>query len=100
MTGRRRLWWTTTARTRRTSWASPPTAAPTRSSARSTTPSRRRSDIGRSRPRVVIGRKTEAETEGMARAGALLGETLPLVAEQLEPGIEMRDLDRIADEHI
>src|SRR5436305_7671033 len=36
----------------------------------------------------------------MARAGALLAATLALVAEQLEPGIEMRELDRIADEHI
>jgi methionyl aminopeptidase len=48
----------------------------------------------------VIIRKSEAEIEGMARAGALLVETLALVAEHLEPGVEMRELDRIADEHI
>src|SRR5438034_1297494 len=36
----------------------------------------------------------------MARAGALLAETLAMVAEHLEPGVEMRELDRIADEHI
>src|SRR4029077_5784353 len=29
-----------------------------------------------------------------------LAETLALVAENLEPGVEMRELDRIADEHI
>ena len=50
--------------------------------------------------RRVIVRKSEAEIEGMARAGALLAETLALVAEHLEPGVEMRELDRIADEHI
>ena len=48
----------------------------------------------------MIIRKSEAEIEGMARAGALLAETLALVAEHLEPGVEMRELDRIADEHI
>jgi methionyl aminopeptidase len=36
----------------------------------------------------------------MARAGELVYETLQLVAEQLEPGVTMLDLDRIADEHI
>lgn len=36
----------------------------------------------------------------MARAGALLRETLDLCAEALEPGITMLELDRIADEHI
>src|SRR5690349_24817666 len=36
----------------------------------------------------------------MALAGALLAETLALVAEHLEPGVEMRELDRIADEHL
>jgi methionyl aminopeptidase len=48
----------------------------------------------------LIIRKSEAEIEGMARAGALLAETLALVAEYLEPGVEMRELDRIADDHI
>ena len=48
----------------------------------------------------MIVRKSAAEIEGMARAGALLAETLAMVAEHLEPGVEMRELDRIADEHI
>jgi methionyl aminopeptidase len=48
----------------------------------------------------MIIRKSEAEIVGMARAGALLAETLALVAEHLEPGVEMLELDRIADEHI
>jgi methionyl aminopeptidase len=48
----------------------------------------------------LIIRKSEAEIEGMARAGALVAETLALVGEHLEPGVEMRELDRIADEHI
>ena len=48
----------------------------------------------------MIIRKSAAEIDGMARAGALVAETLALVAEHLEPGVEMRELDRIADEHI
>jgi methionyl aminopeptidase len=48
----------------------------------------------------VIVRKSQAEIEGMARAGALLAETLSLVAEHLEPGVTMLELDRLADEHI
>ena len=48
----------------------------------------------------MIIRKSEAEIDGMARAGALLAETLAAVAEHLEPGVEMRELDRIADEYI
>jgi methionyl aminopeptidase len=48
----------------------------------------------------VIIRKSAAEIEGMARAGTLLAETLALVGEHLEPGVTMRELDRIADEHL
>lgn len=48
----------------------------------------------------MIIRKSAAEIEGMARAGALLAETLALVGEHLEPGVTMRELDRIADEHL
>jgi len=48
----------------------------------------------------VIIRKSAAEIEGMARAGALVAETLALCAEQLEPGLSMIELDRIAEEHI
>jgi methionyl aminopeptidase len=48
----------------------------------------------------VIIRKSQAEIEGMARAGELVHETLQLCAEALEPGTSMLELDRIADEHI
>jgi methionyl aminopeptidase len=48
----------------------------------------------------MIIRKSKQEIEGMARAGALVHETLQLVAEHLEAGITMLELDRIADEHI
>jgi methionyl aminopeptidase len=48
----------------------------------------------------VIIRKSKQEIEGMARAGELVYETLQLVAEHLEPGVTMLELDRIADDHI
>jgi methionyl aminopeptidase len=48
----------------------------------------------------MIIRKSKQEIEGMARSGELVHETLQLVAEQLEPGVTMLELDRIADEHI
>ncbi|MBV8563043.1 MAG: type I methionyl aminopeptidase [Actinobacteria bacterium] len=48
----------------------------------------------------MIIRKSAAEIEGMARAGALLAETLALVADHLERGVSMLELDRIADEHL
>jgi methionyl aminopeptidase len=48
----------------------------------------------------MIIRKSQGEIEGMARAGTLVAETLALVAEHLEPGVSMLELDRIADEHI
>ena len=48
----------------------------------------------------MIIRKSKQEIEGMARAGELVYETLQLVAEHLEAGITMLELDRIADEHI
>jgi methionyl aminopeptidase len=48
----------------------------------------------------LIIRKSAQEIEGMARAGELVHETLQLVAEHLEPGVTMLELDRIADEHI
>jgi methionyl aminopeptidase len=48
----------------------------------------------------VIIRKSAQEIEGMARAGELLYETLQLVAEHLEAGVTMLELDRLADEHI
>jgi methionyl aminopeptidase len=48
----------------------------------------------------MIIRKSAAEIEGMARAGALVAETLALVGEHLEPGVTMLELDRIAEEHL
>jgi methionyl aminopeptidase len=48
----------------------------------------------------MIIRKSVQEIEGMARAGGLVQETLQLVADHLEPGVSMLELDRIADEHI
>jgi methionyl aminopeptidase len=48
----------------------------------------------------VIIRKSPQEVEKMAQAGALVAETIALVGEQLEPGISMLELDRIAEEHI
>lgn len=48
----------------------------------------------------MIIRKSAQEIEGMARAGALVAETLALCAEVLEPGMTMLELDRIAEEHI
>src|SRR4029077_16715045 len=60
-------------------------------------------DLRHSRARAgesVIIRKSKQEIEGMARAGELVYETLQLVAEHLEPGVTMLELDRIAEEHI
>jgi len=48
----------------------------------------------------LIIRKSASEIEGMARAGALVHETLQLCAEHLEPGVSMIELDRIAEEHV
>jgi methionyl aminopeptidase len=48
----------------------------------------------------VIVRKSTAEVDRMARAGAVVAETLELIAENLRPGITTADLDRLADEHI
>jgi methionyl aminopeptidase len=48
----------------------------------------------------VIIRKSKQEIEGMARAGALVADTLALCAERLEPGLSMLELDRIAEEYI
>jgi methionyl aminopeptidase len=48
----------------------------------------------------VIIRKSQAEIEGMARAGALVAETLAFVGDLLEPGVSMLELDAAADEFI
>jgi methionyl aminopeptidase len=48
----------------------------------------------------VIERKSAAEIETMARAGAVVAETLALLEEQVQPGITTAELDAIAEEHI
>ena len=48
----------------------------------------------------MIIRKSAQEIELMARAGAVVAETLALLEERLEPGISMAELDRIADDYI
>jgi methionyl aminopeptidase len=48
----------------------------------------------------VILRKSQAEIEGMARAGEIVTDTLAMIGEELRPGISMLELDRLAEEHI
>jgi methionyl aminopeptidase len=48
----------------------------------------------------VIIRKSQAEIEGMARAGEIVVGTLELIGEKLEPGITMVELDRLAEEYV
>jgi methionyl aminopeptidase len=48
----------------------------------------------------VIIRKSAEEIEIMARAGAVVAETLALVEEHVQPGITTGELDAIADEFI
>jgi methionyl aminopeptidase len=48
----------------------------------------------------VIIRKSPTEIEAMARAGALVAETIALLGEHLQPGNTTRELDRIADDFI
>jgi methionyl aminopeptidase len=48
----------------------------------------------------VIIRKSAAEIEKMAQAGEVVASTLALVQERLEPGVSMRELDELAEEHI
>jgi methionyl aminopeptidase len=48
----------------------------------------------------MIIRKSPREIELMAKAGELVHETIHLVGDQLEPGVTMIELDRIAEEHI
>jgi len=48
----------------------------------------------------MIIRKSAAEIEQMARAGAIVAETIALVGEHLEPGASMLELDRLAEENI
>jgi methionyl aminopeptidase len=48
----------------------------------------------------MIIRKSQAEIEGMARAGEIVGDTLAMIGEELRPGISMIELDRRAEEYI
>jgi methionyl aminopeptidase len=45
----------------------------------------------------MIVRKSQAEIEGMARAGELVVETIALVGEHVQPGITTGELDRIGE---
>jgi methionyl aminopeptidase len=48
----------------------------------------------------MILRKSQAEIEGMARAGEIVVDTLAMIGEELRPGISMIELDRLAEEYI
>ena len=48
----------------------------------------------------MIIRKSQAEIEGMARAGELVAETIALLGEQIQPGITTSELDRVAEDFI
>jgi methionyl aminopeptidase len=48
----------------------------------------------------MIIRKSQAEIDGMARAGEIVVDTLTMIGDELKPGISMRELDRLAEEHI
>jgi len=48
----------------------------------------------------VIVRKSAAEIDGMARAGALVAETISLVGEHIRAGITTAELDKIAEEYV
>ena len=48
----------------------------------------------------MIVRKTPAEIETMARAGAVVASTLDLMRSQARVGVTLAELDRLAEEHI
>jgi len=48
----------------------------------------------------MIIRKSQAEIEGMARAGDIVADTLAIIGEELRPGVSMLELDRLAEEYI
>jgi methionyl aminopeptidase len=48
----------------------------------------------------MIIRKSPQEIEQMARAGAIVAETLALVGERIRPGVSTAELDRLAEEFI
>jgi methionyl aminopeptidase len=48
----------------------------------------------------MILRKSQAEIEGMARAGEIVADTLTMIGEELRPGVSMLELDQLAEEYI
>ncbi len=48
----------------------------------------------------MIIRKSDREVETMARAGAIVAETLTLLEREAQPGVTLAQLDAIAEEHI
>jgi methionyl aminopeptidase len=48
----------------------------------------------------MIIRKAPAEIERMARAGAVVADTLALIGERARPGVSTQELDELADEYI
>jgi methionyl aminopeptidase len=48
----------------------------------------------------MIIRKSQAEIETMARAGAIVADTLALLGEHIQPGVTTRELDEVAEEFI
>ena len=48
----------------------------------------------------MIIRKAPAEIERMARAGAVVADTLALIGERARPGVTTQELDELADEYI
>ena len=48
----------------------------------------------------MIIRKSQAEIETMARAGAVVADTLALLEVHIQPGVTTRDLDELAEEFI
>ena len=48
----------------------------------------------------MIIRKSQAEIETMARAGAVVADTLALLEEHIQPGVTTRELDELAEEFI
>jgi methionyl aminopeptidase len=49
---------------------------------------------------MTVVRKSPAEIEGIARAGALVAETIAHVGEQIRPGVTTGELDKIAEEYV
>jgi methionyl aminopeptidase len=48
----------------------------------------------------MIIRKSQQEIEGIARAGAVVADTLTMIGQELRPGVSMLELDALAEEFI